>query len=497
MAYDDIPNGFINQPRKKPGFESAGDAIRKSRREALSGRSSVSESLTRDFEREAFRNGWQASAARSQQSASTLSAGFYAQPQSKRRHKNDVFDYVKMPDSISGKDSFEFNYDKLHKIADTEERWSWVEIDRNAIHNNIMAIRRTLDPQTMFMAVVKADGYGHGGVACAKTAINAGAEYIGVATIEEAIALRDAGIDSPILILSEPPIAAIPLLLAYQVMPSVTTVEFAVRYAEEADSIGMEAPYHLKVNTGMNRIGVRYDHVLDFLSQISFHRALDLVGTFTHFATADAPDNMDFNLQRQRFEDVIRMMRGAGIEPGIVHAANSAATLRYPQVQYDMVRVGLAMYGCFPCEQTFGSVNLLPAMSVHARITQVNKVPVGEGVSYGLVHRSNGFGKTCTIPVGYADGLRRGLSNRIGFIKDGRVYPQVGNICMDQCMFEVDDRSRYGKAKSDPKIGDKVTIVGSDGDAFVTIDEMAAILNTIPYELMIGFGSSRLPRVYI
>lgn len=491
-----MPNGFISQPRRQPGFESAGDAIRKSQREALAGRTSVSGSFARNSEREAFRNGWRAGFGNLDRPDSPQPR-FYAQPTIKRRHESDVFDYVKAPDSIAGKGGFEFNYDKLHGIDDTEERWSWVEIDRNAIHSNIMAIRRTLNPQTMFMAVVKADGYGHGGVICAKTAVNAGAEYIGVATIEEAIEIRDAGVTAPILVLSEPPVTAIPLLLAYQVMPSVSTVEFAVRYAEEAESIGMVAPYHLKVNTGMNRIGVRHDAVLDFLSQVSFCRALELVGTFTHFATADSSDNMDFNLQQQRFEGTIRLMRGAGFEPGIVHAANSAATLRYPEVQYDMVRVGLAMYGCFPCEQTFGVVNLLPAMSVHARITQVNKVPVGEGVSYGLVHRSNGFGKTCTIPIGYADGLRRGLSNRIHFIKDGRKYPQVGNICMDQCMFEIDDRSRYGTTKSNPKIGDRVTILGSDGDAFITIDEMADALNTIPYELMIGFGSSRLPRVYV
>lgn len=492
ISGDELPNGFLNRPRKRPGFESAGDAIRVSERDA---RTKANMAHSRELEREGFRSGWQVQNESRQVSINDI----VNQPSRTRTssHMQSIMEYIDLPDVLSGQDEAAFNKERLSNIEEVDRRWSWIEIDRNAIRNNIIAIRKNLKPNTMFLAVVKADGYGHGAVESAKAAVNAGVEYIGVATIDEAMELRDAGVKVPILLLSEPPVTTIPLLLAYDAIPSVIDAEFALKYAEAADSIGMRAPFHLKVNTGMNRIGVRYDEVLDFLSRISFHRALDLVGTFTHFATADCPETMDFNLQCQRFDEVISTMRGAGYNPGIVHAANSAAALRYPNVQYDMVRVGLAMYGYFPCEQTFGSVNLMPAMSVHARISQVNRVPVGEGVSYGLHHRSNGYSKTCTVPIGYADGLRRGLSNRINFIMGGRLYPQVGNICMDQCMFDVDIRTRSGSGRPDPDIGDEVIIVGSEGDAFVTIDEMADILNTIPYEIMIGFGSSRLPKVYV
>lgn len=416
---------------------------------------------------------------------------------SRRYRKDDLRSYVRVPSSADGEVGPVFDYGELDMISELDRRWSWIEINLDALKGNIRAIRETLDPETMFMAVVKADGYGHGAVPCAKAAINAGADYIGVATIDEAMEIRQAGIDAPLLILSEPPLTSIPLLLGYNIMPSVATVDFALKYAEAADSIGATAPYHLKINTGMNRVGVRYDAILDFLQTISFHRALRLVGTFTHFATADEPDTMEFNLQKRRFEEALATMRAAGFDPGIVHAANSAAALRYKDVQYDMVRLGLAMYGYYPSPETFGAVNLMPAMSIKARITQINQVPVGEGVSYGLLHRSNGFGKICTVPIGYADGLNRDLSGRIDFIKDGKLYPQVGNICMDQCMFEMDERTRYGIGKLEPHIGDEVIIVGEEGDAFVTIDRMAEMLGTIPYEVMISFGNSRMPKIYV
>lgn len=483
---EDLPNGFITRPKKTPEFESAAEAIRRSLADPDSRKS---HEFYERADKEALEMGW---------SAGSLPVVTRAFERDVNRNKSyDVYPYLSVPERASEDAEIGFNLKELDTIPETDRRWSWVEVDRAAITDNVLAIRQTLSPDTIFMAVVKADAYGHGAIEATKAAIAGGAGYAGVATIDEAVELRKGGINIPILILSEPPISAIPFLLAYDIMPSVSTMEFAVRYAEAADSIGVKAPYHLKVNTGMNRIGVRYDEVRDFLRTISFHRALRLVGTFTHFATADTDDTMDFKLQKQRFESALSDIRSLGMDPGIVHAANSAATLRYKDVQYDMVRPGLAMYGCYPSAACYGTVNLMPAMSVKARITQVNQVPVGEGVSYGLLHRSNGFSKTCTLPIGYGDGLKRALSGRIDFIFNGRLYPQVGNICMDQCMFEVDQHTHSVIGRIEPQIGDVVTIVGSDGDAFITVDQMADLIHSIPYEIMIGFGDCRLPKVYV
>lgn len=494
---EDLPNGFLNYPKKRPGFESAGDEIRRHMSDAEFGK------VQTDYvesQKKALRDGWRVPEDDVPAGELRLFSERKDEPKwgvDRKFRAQDVRSYMRIPGAGSGESGPVFDFAELDHIGETDRRWSWVEINLSAIQNNIMAIKATLRPETMFMAVVKADGYGHGAIECARTALNTGADYIGVATIDEAMELRQAGIEAPMLILSEPPLTSIPLLLGYDVMPSVATVEFAVKYAEAADSIGSKAPYHLKINTGMNRVGVRYDSVVDFLETISFHRALWLVGTFTHFATADAQDTMDFNLQKSRFEDALAAMRAAGFDPGIVHAANSAATIRYKEVQYDMVRPGLAMYGYFPCPETYGAVNLLPAMSVKARITQINQVPVGEGVSYGLLHRCNGFAKICTVPIGYADGLNRALSGRIDFIMGGRTYPQVGNICMDQCMFEVDVRTRSGIGRIEPQVGDEVIVIGEEGNAFTTIDQMADMLGTIPYEVMIAFGNSRMPKLYV
>lgn len=492
----DLPNGFTGFSRREPGFESAADALRKSK-----ARSELGNAVDPRSDEESHFTGWTPEASYTESRARQRSTS----PTNSTWNGGDTFFPSEMNKFIfetqtdlgNGKRIFDF--EELSKISPTDRRWAWVEIDLNAINSNVLSIKRLLDPSCLLMAVVKADAYGHGAIQCAKTALRAGAEQIGVATVDEAIELRAAGINAPILILAEPPSTAIPLLLAYNIMPSIYSVEFAVQYGEAADITGVRAPYHLKVNTGMNRIGVRYDEVLDFLKRVSFHRALELVGTFTHFATSDVTEAMEFRIQENHFREALNKMREVGIDPGIVHAANSAAIIRYPEVHYDMVRLGISLYGYYPCPEAYGLIDLIPAMSVHARITQVKNVPVGEGVSYGLLHRSGGFSKTCTVPIGYADGLRRGLSGRTDFILDGHQFPQVGIICMDQSMFEVDLRTRRAQGwsgKFDPQISDEVMIVGAEGNAVVTIDEMAEKLNTVPHEITIGFGCSRMPRIY-
>ena len=454
---DDLPNGFTGFARKRPeGFESAGEASRRSR------------GIISDVS-----------------SGAQQSPGAHAA-------------YRPAHSALSDTPAKEipFSQAELDRISERESRWSWLEIDLSAIRYNVAQSRRLLQPRCRLMAVVKADGYGHGAVEVSKAALGAGADRLAVSNVAEAIELRKANITAPILVLSQPPASSIPLLLGYKITPSVYTPDFAISYAEMADLHGMKAPYHLAVNTGMNRIGVRFDEALEFLYQVSFHRALELEGTFTHFATADCAETLDFQIQAKRFIDVIQDMQASGFDPGIVHAANSAAAFRYPGVHFDMARLGIALYGFHPCYDTRDLVELRPAMSVHARITDTRMLGVSEGVSYGMRYRSPGSVKICTLPIGYADGLRRGLSGITDFIMGGRYFRQVGDICMDQCMFEVDMRHSPARETIDPRIGDEVLIVGSQGIAQVTIDEMAEKLGTISYEIAIGF-SHRLPKVYV
>lgn len=471
----ELPNGFTGFSHRDPNFVSAGDALRSSRYDDTS--------FVARKQGRAAANGW-APAGSAPAPSSYASAA--------QRPAASILQYTEAGTSPGALP--QFDPEKLAHIPERDRRWSWVEIDLNAIRHNASTVKHRLAPGCRLMAVVKADAYGHGAVQVAKTALNSGAEYLGVATMDEAIALREAYVNAPVLILGEPPASAIPLLLAYKIMPSVYTAEFAIAYGEAADAMGLAAPFHLKVNTGMNRIGVRWDEVVEFARHISFHRALDLQGTFTHFATADCPGTIDFERQVKRFAEAVNALRAVGINPGIVHAANSAAAIRYPEVQLDMVRLGIALYGFYPCPEAYPLIDLKPAMSVKARITEVKTVPVGEGVSYGLHYRSPGAVKVCTLPIGYADGLRRGLSGRTDVLLAGRRFHQVGNICMDQCMFEVNLRQRNN---FEPQIGDEVVIVGEQGDAAVTIDAMAETLGTIQHEVAIGFGCSRLPRIYV
>ena len=467
---EELPNGFTGFNRQKPGFVSAADAMRQNARASAGlGQPSGYARQARDVQRATE----PVPAARKAVASAAADA-----------------------DAFGDEPAYEFDFDVLDQIPATDQRWAWVEIDLSAIRHNVVEAKRHLQRGTRLMAVVKADAYGHGAVRVAKMALNSGAEYLSVATVPEAVELRRAGINAPLMLLAQPPDTSIPLLLAYRIIPSIYDAEFAIRYAETADVCGMRAPYHLAVNTGMNRIGVRFDEAISFLQQVGFHRALDLVGTFTHFATADSADTLDFQIQVKRFMEVISNMRMVGIDPGIVHCANSAALYRYPDVQFDMARLGISLYGFQACPETRSIADLKPAMSVHARITDTRLVPPSEGVSYGLNYRSPGSVKICTVPLGYADGLVRALSGNTDFILQGQRMRQVGNICMDQCMFEVDLRSYGTRRRIDPQVGDEVIIVGRQGNEEVTIDEMAEKLGTIQHEIAIGFAQ-RMPRVFV
>lgn len=374
-------------------------------------------------------------------------------------------------------------------------RWAWVEIDQGALRRNTRAFKNLLGYGKRLCCVVKADAYGHGAVQCAKIMHATGADMFAVATVFEGVQLREGGIKSPILVLNEPPIDACDTLLEYQIMPSVYSSEFALAYGERAVEMGCVGKYHMAIETGMNRIGVHFTDVLEFRREIDFHRGIECDGVFTHFATADDPDGWDYRLQCTRFSEAVAAMKDAGFECGIVHCSNTPASMLDHSMQFDMIRAGIGLYGLQPCEKSASIMPLEPVMSVRARVTRTIHPAMGEGVGYGFTFRvPRARVQVCTIPIGYADGLSRTLSNKMDVLYRGQRIRQVGNICMDQCMVAI--QQTPARQMPEAEVGDLITIVGKDGDAVITMDEMARLRGTINYEVACGFGM-RLEKVYI
>ena len=382
-------------------------------------------------------------------------------------------------------------------VKSPDTRWSWVEVNLAALRRNVTAFRRLIGRGTQMMCVVKADAYGHGAVPCARTMHAAGANQFAVATVREGVALREAGIEWPILILSEPPVDCVRTLVEYDLMPAVYTADFALALGEAAAAENRVARYHLAVDTGMTRIGVRRADVVELRRTIDFHRGLECAGTFTHFATADVLDDWDFALQLNRFREAVEALRGAGFDTGLVHCDNTPGTILHPECRFDMCRVGVGLYGLHPAETTLGQIDLEPVMSVRGRIVRVLYPSVGDGVGYGLTYRVPKQNiQIATVPIGYADGLARELSNNMDVLVGGCRCRQVGNICMVQFMFAVDVNGARSYRPTRPvEYGDVVTIIGADGDERITADEMAGLRNTINYEVVCDFGM-RLEKVY-
>ena len=386
----------------------------------------------------------------------------------------------------------------MAQSMEPEDRWAWVEIDLNAIKRNTRALKQQLRRGVRLMCAVKADGYGHGAVACAKAMRNGGADQFAVATVAEGVELRQAGIEWPILMLNQAPLTAIQTLVDYDIMPSVFSSDFALAYGECAAAAGKVGNYHLALDTGMTRIGVLPEDAVEFRHAIDFHRGLNCAGVFTHFATADSANDWDFRTQAQRFDDTVQALRDRGFRVGLVHCDNTPGTILHPEMQHDMCRVGIGLYGLQPCKATASLVRLEPAMSVRARVTRAINPAVGEGVSYGLNYRvPSPHVQIATVPIGYADGLSRTLSGRMEVLVGGHRAPQVGNICMDQFMFAVESNPVRSYRRMEPVAeGDLVTIIGEDGGDRITADEMARLRGTINYEVTCNFGM-RLEKVYV
>ncbi|HTN80913.1 MAG TPA: alanine racemase [Acidimicrobiales bacterium] len=366
------------------------------------------------------------------------------------------------------------------------------EIDLDAIRHNVALLRRVASPAAL-CAIVKADGYGHGALQVAVAALEAGATMLGVALVEEGVALRDAGIIARILVLSEPPLDAMELTLASNLEPAVYTrdgVQAALRAVLRAPGAPVW-PMHLKVDTGMHRVGCAPDDAVALAAAIQGRPELVLGSVWTHGAVEDDPDN-DFTLRQLTvFDDVVRRIGAQSVPIPFTHAANSAGTIAFPAARHDLVRCGIAIYGLPPSPAIAALIpepGLRPAMRVTSAVSLVKVVPAGDGVSYGLRHTFADSTVVATVPIGYADGVRRDLGLRGGQVLiGGKRRPIVGIVTMDQLMVAVDESVH---------IGDEVVLIGAQGDEHITATEWAERLDTISYEVVCGI-SARVPRVHL
>lgn len=369
---------------------------------------------------------------------------------------------------------------------------AWVEIDLAALAHNVAELKRLLSFRTELMAVVKADAYGHGAVMVAQTVLEAGATWLGVATIPEGIELRESGIQAPILILGATNTAAqIRAIAHWQLQPTLCTPKQALVFAETMADLAptKSLPVHLKLDTGMSRLGTDWQDATEFAQLVQRLPQLEIASIYSHLATAESLDRTVVNLQHQRFEQAIAQIQAAGVTIPRLHLANSAGTLTEPSLHYDLVRVGLAVYGLYPAAHLKRLVALKPVLQVKARITQIKTIQPGTGVSYGHRFIADREMQIAVVAIGYADGVPRNLSNQMTALIQGQPVRQIGAITMDQLMLDVSQVPHLQE-------GDVVTILGQDGLQSITADDWANTLNTISWELLCGF-KHRLPRVAI
>jgi alanine racemase len=362
----------------------------------------------------------------------------------------------------------------------------WAEVDLGRIRSNVGRLKAKLRPGIRLLAVVKADGYGHGAPMAAAAALAGGADWLGVARVHEGAALRRAGIIAPVLLLAEPHAEAVVHAVELGLVPTLYTRATALRFAEAARAAGTEVAVHIKVDTGMHRYGLAPPEVAGFLEMVRTEEGLRAEGLWSHFAVAEDVLNPYTKQQFESFSDVL-----AGLGPAadglIRHLANSAGLLTFPEAHFDMVRTGIAVYGIHPSPELVDRVDLEPAMSFKSRIGLVKRLPAGESVSYGQRYTMPAQGVVATVPCGYADGLRRGLTNAGDVLIGGRRYRIAGTVTMDHLMVDLGDHSAAP--------GDEVVLLGRQGGQEITAQEMARVLGTIPYEVVCGIGA-RVPRVY-
>jgi alanine racemase len=363
-------------------------------------------------------------------------------------------------------------------------------VDLDAIRSNLRAIQAFVATGSAttprVIAVVKANAYGHGAPEVAQALEGAGAAMLACADIEEAIVLRQAGVRAPILVFGAMSVSALEGIFTHQLTPTISTPSAARALQAAAAAHGVRLRCHLKIDTGMNRLGFRHDNMERTLPEVAASPHLQIEAVYTHFATADSPDHPAFGEQRDRFAAALQKLPSLGIDAALQHAANSAALLRDERIWYDFVRPGLLLYGVVP-PPLAATLPLRPALSLHSRIVAVKGIRAGEASGYGLQAPFDRPASIAIVPAGYADGLDLRLAGRGCMLVRGRRAPIVGSVCMDMSMIDV--------TGMEVATGDEVIIVGSQGDESIGVREMAAAIGTIPYELLCRVGS-RIQRVY-
>lgn len=365
----------------------------------------------------------------------------------------------------------------------TPYRPTVAQVDLAAIRHNVSLLK---PPGAELMAVVKADGYGHGDIAAATAALEAGASWLGVALVEEGVGLRDAGIRAPILLLSECPSGSEKEALAAGLTPTVYSETGLVALTEAVQALGHPAGVHVKVDTGMHRVGLSPDRAVAFTRSVA-DAGLRVEGVWTHFARSEDIDQPTTTEQLDSFLAVLEQLEAAGVRPRYRHAANSGAVMALPAAHLDLVRVGIAMYGISPGPALHGRLPIQPAMSLRSRVSFVRRLAAGEAVSYGLTYRLKKDANLATVPIGYADGYLRALSNVGRVLIRGRRHPVAGTVTMDQLLVDCGDDT--------VEPGDEVVLFGRQGDQEVRVEEVAGWAGTIGYEIVCSV-SARVPREY-
>ncbi|MFX3625443.1 MAG: alanine racemase [Ectobacillus sp.] len=369
-------------------------------------------------------------------------------------------------------------------------RDTWAEISLAALEGNAAKFREYISSKTRLMAVVKADGYGHGAVEAARAALRGGADYLATAIVDEAIALREAGITEPILILGYTPVRSINVALSHQLTLTIFDDDVLNEIIAQAAALQKTARIHIKVDTGMSRIGVTSaEAALQLAKQAITAPFVQLEGIFTHFANADSEDPAYTYEQFRKFLSITELLESRGIHIPLKHCCNSAATMLFPEFHLDMVRVGIALYGLYPGSTLKKHpLQLTQAMSLKTKVAAVKTIPAGQPVSYGCTNVSKQERRIATLPIGYADGLSRLLSNRGEVLLKGKYMPIAGRVCMDQTMIDVTTADLC-------QPGDEITLFGGDGRSFQSVDRLAELMGTINYEVICLIGK-RVPRIY-
>jgi alanine racemase len=369
-------------------------------------------------------------------------------------------------------------------MANADHYSTWVEVDLGAIENNLRYFQHR--SQAAVMAIVKGNAYGHGTIPVAQAALRAGARWLGIARHNEAIQLRQAGIDVPMLLLGYTPPGQLEDAIRQGVSLTVWSAEQIENASTAASRLSSTARLHLKVDTGMSRVGTTPETALELAKKIASTPGVQFEGVFTHFARADEANRLPTDQQHALFQKVVEQLEMRGLRPPWVHAANSALSLTRSSAHFDLLRLGISMYGLHPSPQCPNPVEVRPALSWKSVLSQVKRLPAGRGISYGHIYRTQAEERIGTVPVGYADGFRRTSGNQV--LVAGVRVPVVGRVCMDQIMVQLDQ-------VPEAQAGDEVVLIGAQGQECLTAEDLAAAWGTINYEVVCGIGA-RVPRLY-